>query len=254
MHRVRVIAPDVGGAFGQKIITYREDVAVCIASRLLGKPVKWIEDRLESLTAAGQAREESLELRAAVLADGTIVGLDAKLTLDQGSYPAVPIPSAAYGDVVRVLLPGPYRIEGFRFEQTMVATNKPSYVPYRGPWAIETWAREALVDRIAAELDLDPFEVRRRNLISLGEQPCRMVTGPTLLGMNALATLERAAELVDLDAFRAEQQAARAEGKLLGLGVATFIEPAPGPSDFNEAARMPSVPEQGRVRLEPDGT
>ena len=97
--------------------------------------------------------------------DGTITGLDAKLTLDQGSYPAVPIPSFVYGDVVRVLLPGPYRIEGLRFEQTMVATNKPSYVPYRGPWAIETWAREALLDRIATELGLDPFEVRRRNLV-----------------------------------------------------------------------------------------
>jgi carbon-monoxide dehydrogenase large subunit len=253
VHRVRVIAPDVGGAFGQKIITYREDVAVCIASRLLRKPVKWIEDRMESLTAAGQAREESLELRAAVREDGTIVGLDAKLTLDQGSYPAVPIPSAVYGDVVRVLLPGPYRVEGFRFEQTMVATNKPSYVPYRGPWAIETWAREALVDRVALELGLDPFEIRRRNLVRSDEQPCRMVTGPTLLGMTALDTLERAAELVELASFRADQEAARAEGRLLGLGIAVFIEPAPGPTDFYEAVGMPSVPEPGRVRLEPDG-
>ena len=253
-HRIRVIAPDIGGAFGQKIITYREDVAVCLAARLLGRPVKWIEDRMESLTAAGQAREESIEMRLAARADGTIVALEAKLTLDQGSYPAVPIPSAAYGDVVRVLLPGPYRIEAFRFEQTMVATNKPSYVPYRGPWAIEAWAREAMVDLVAAQLGLDPFEVRRRNLVRSDEQPCRMVTGPTLLGVTAFETLERAAELIDIETFRAEQKAGKAEGRLLGLGVATFIEPAPGPTDFYESAGMPTVPEPARVRLEPDGT
>jgi aerobic carbon-monoxide dehydrogenase large subunit len=253
-HRVRVIVPDVGGGFGQKIVTTREDVAVCIASRLVGKPVKWIEDRVESLTAAGQAREESLELRLAATADGKLVGLDAKLILDQGAYPAVPIPSSLYGDVVRILLPGPYRIEGFRFEQTMVATNKPSYVPYRGPWAIEAWARETLIDLVAAELGLDLFEVRRRNLVRPDEQPCRMVTGPTLLGVTALGTLERAAQLIDLESFRADQRAAKAEGRLLGLGIATFIEAAPGPTDYYEAAGMPTLPEPARVRLEPDGT
>jgi aerobic carbon-monoxide dehydrogenase large subunit len=253
LHRIRVITPDVGGAFGQKIPTYREDVAVCLASQLVGRPVKWVEDRLESLTAAGQAREESIELRAAVRADGTIVGLDARLTLDQGAYPAMPIESDVYGKIVRVLLPGPYRIEALRFEQTMVATNKASYVPFRGPWAIEAWSREALVHRIAEELGLDPFEVRRRNLVRPDEQPCRMVTGPTLYGVTALETLERAAELVDLGAFRREQTAARANGRLLGLGVAMLIEPAPGPTDYYEAAGMDSVPEPARVRLEPDG-
>jgi carbon-monoxide dehydrogenase large subunit len=113
--------------------------------------------------------------------------------------------------------------------------------------------REVLVDRIAYELGLDPVEVRRRNLVRMDEQPRKMATGPTLEGVMALATLERAAELIDQDAFRREQTDARAQGKLLGLGFATYIEPAPGPPDFMESVGMHLPDERAVARLEIDG-
>ena len=250
---IRVVSGDVGGGFGQKMVLYREDVALCAASMVLGRPVKWIEDRVENLSASGQAREDCLDLEAAVRAEGTILGLRGSVVLDHGAYPAVPIPPSAYTAHMRVLLPDCYSIPAFAFEETIVATNKASYAPYRGPWASAVWGREVLIDRIARAVGLDPGEIRLRNLLPLGEQPARMITGPTLEGVTARETLERLLELVDVDAFRCQQRAARAQRRLLGLGLATFVEPAPGPPDFGEATGASAGPERAHARLEPDG-
>ncbi len=250
--RLRVIAPDVGGAFGQKGFVSREDVAVCFAAKRLGRPVKWMEDRVENLTAAQHAREETVEMAAAVSADGSILALDVRMTLDQGAYPN-PLPPVFIGWIIRTMLPGPYRIEHVRWEQTQVATNKATYGFYRGPWAVESLVREVIVDRIAAELGLDPVEVRRRNLVRLDEQPRAMATGATLEGVAALDSLERAADLIGYDALRDEQRRAREAGRLLGIGFATFIEPAPGPPNFGAAAGLPEATERAVALLEPDG-
>jgi carbon-monoxide dehydrogenase large subunit len=250
---VRVVSGDVGGGFGQKMVLYREDVAVCAASRLCDRPVAWIEDRAENLAASGQAREETLELEAAVRSDGAILGLRGSIVLDQGAYPAVPIFASAYTAHVRALLPDCYRIPAFAFEETVVATTKASYVPYRGPWCSAPWAREVLVDRIARALGLEPAEVRLRNIVPRSEQPARMTTGPTIEGATPRETLERLLELVDVAAFRREQREARERGVLLGLGLATLVEPAPGPADLAEATGLPVPPERAHARLEPDG-
>lgn len=250
--RLHVVAPDIGGAFGQKGFMAREDVSVCFAAKKLGRPVKWVEDRVENLTSATHGRGESFEMAAAVKSDGTILGLDAKMILDQGAYPLA-FPAALFGGIVRTVLPGPYRIENMRWEETDVVTNKSSFGPYRGPWAVETLIRETLIDRIAVELGLDPVDVRRKNLIPLADQPRKMATGPTLDGAASLDSLDRAVELVGYASFREEQKRAREQGRLLGIGFATYIEGAPGPPDMGAAMGLPALPERAVAQLEPDG-
>jgi carbon-monoxide dehydrogenase large subunit len=251
--KLRVITPDVGGAFGQKAPVGREDFAVCAASRLTGRPVKWVEDRVENMTSATHARSETVEIAAAIDDQGAILALDVNLKIDLGAYPALPFPPSFLGPIIRTMVTGPYRIENLRWTNTCYQTNKASYGTYRGPWAVESLVREVLVDRIAYELGIDPLEVRRRNLVRIDEQPRKMATGPTLEGVLALDTLERAAEIIDHAAFRSEQQAARAEGRLLGLGFATYIEPAPGPPDFMASVGMSLPDERAVARLEIDG-
>ncbi len=251
--RVRVIAPDVGGAFGQKAITSREDAVVCAAAKLLGRPVKWVEDRFENMTSATHARDEELEVSAAVDDDGTILGLDVRMTLNQGAYPLVSFPSAVFGWSIRTNLPSSWRLKGMRWSFTVVATNSASSGAYRGPWAVETLLRELLIEQIARELGLDVVAVRRRNLITPAEQPTKMLTGPTLEDVTSLETLERAAELLAYDAFRVEQRQAREQGRLLGIGFSTYIEAAPGPPDFFEALGFELGGERAHAKLEPDG-
>lgn len=261
-NRLRVIGGDVGGAFGLKSYVYREDVAVCCASKLLGRPVKWIEDRREHLMASGQAREEQMDIQAAVKNDGTLLGIKASVTMNQGAYPVLPFPSALFPAVMHVMLPGPYRLQAYSFDTTIVASNKASYVAYRAPWQMETFVRERTLDLIANELGLDPVEVRYRNLITAAEQPTHMITGPTLDHITARETLERAVALADVASFRDNQRRARASGRYLGLGIATYIEAAPGPHDgmtmgrrWGHAAAMGGLGvERATLRLEPDGT
>jgi len=250
--RLHVVVPDMGGAFGQKGFLAREDVCVCFAARKLGRPVKWVEDRLENLTSATHGRGEEIEIVAAVKSDGTILGLDARMILDQGSYP-LPLPSALFGAIVRTVLPGPYRIDNLRWEEVDVVTTKTSFGPYRGPWAVETLARETLIDRIAVELGLDPVDVRRKNMVGPDEQPRKMATRVTLDGAASLDSLERAVQLVGYASFRERQAQARELGRLLGIGFATYIEGAPGPSDMSAAMGFPPLPERAIAQLEPDG-
>jgi aerobic carbon-monoxide dehydrogenase large subunit len=251
--RLRVVIPDIGGAFGQKAGLCREDLVVCAAAKMIGRPVKWVEDRVENLAAAGQAREETIEIAAAVKDDGTILALDVKMRLNQGAYPLLGTPAPLFGWIARTMIGNAYRIDSMRWSLDVYASNKASYGAYRGPWAAETLAREILIDRIAHDLDLDPVDVRRRNLLTLDEQPCKMMSGPTIEGVAMLGTLERAAELVDYDGFREQQRRAREQGRLLGIGFSTYIEPAPGPPDFWAAIGFPIGGERAVARLEPDG-
>jgi carbon-monoxide dehydrogenase large subunit len=256
-NRLRVQCGDVGGAFGQKGHLGREDVAVCAAARSLGRPVKWIEDRNENLVAGGQAREERVEVRAAVDDAGGLLGLDIRMTLDQGSYPMCGFASAAYTNIVRALFPAAYRLENLRFEALVVATNKATYVPYRGPWEVETWVRERVLDIIARTLALDPIEVRFRNLLTEDEMPGRMCTGPELIGITQRRTLTAAVSRIGYADFRRWQTAVRGQGRHVGIGVANYVEPAPAPPSLSAAmmgTEAPRTVQQARARLEPDGT
>ncbi len=232
----RVTAQDVGGAFGVKVLPTREDVAVLAAAVDLGRSVKWIEDRNEHLLIAGQAREETLDVEAALRDDGTLLGMRVHIKMDQGAYPAFPFSAAMYPLIIRTMMPGPYRLPALGFRTTLTASNKATYVAYRGPWAVETWVRERVLDIAARELGIGRDEIRLRNIIGPDELPRRMLTGPTLdVRMSARTTLERALELADLEHWPERQAEARAQGRVLGLGFATFIEAAPGPPDFQES-------------------
>ncbi|HEX5367590.1 MAG TPA: xanthine dehydrogenase family protein molybdopterin-binding subunit, partial [Acidimicrobiales bacterium] len=251
LEKVHVLAGDVGGSFGLKFGSSREEVACAVASRLLGRPVKWTEDRSENLTASGQAREESFEVEAAVTADGEVLGMKVDMVLDTGAYPGM---GATLPATIRRLIPGPYRMRALSFTATTVVTNKASYVAYRGPWAAETWVRERLLDLVARELGIEPLDLRLRNVASREAGPAALVTGPSLVGVTAREGLERMAELVDLPAFRRRQADARAEGRHLGIGFATYIEAAPGPREPGGGGGGPLGPESMRIRLEGDGS
>jgi len=206
--KVRVLAGDIGGSFGLKIGASREELAVAAASRDLGRPVKWVEDRGENLIASGQAREESFDTRAAVSADGDLLGLDVKAVIDTGAYPGMGM-GATVPDIMEAMLPGPYKVAALGFESTAVTTNKATYVAYRGPWASETFLRERVLDLIAKELGLDPLEIRLRNAARRTNPPAAMITGRPLVGVTTMESLERVAKLVDIPAFRRRQAEAR---------------------------------------------
>jgi carbon-monoxide dehydrogenase large subunit len=248
--QVRVLAGDIGGSFGLKIGASREELAVAAASRHLGRPVKWIEDRGENLIASGQAREESFDVRAAVSDDGDLLGLDVKMVVDTGAYPGMGM-GAMVPDIMRAMLPGPYKLAALGFESTAVITNKATYVAYRGPWASETFVRERVLDLVAKDLGLDPVEIRRRNVAARTDPPALMITGRPLVGVTTSEALERVAQLADFPAFRRRQAQARTQGRYLGIGVATFIEAAPGPRSEGPAGTLGK--ESMRLRLTEDG-
>jgi carbon-monoxide dehydrogenase large subunit len=247
--KVRVLAGDIGGSFGLKIGASREELAVAAAARAVSRPVKWVEDRSENLTASGQAREESFDVRAAVSNDGGLLGLDVKMVVDTGSYPGMGTMVPA---IIEAMLPGPYQLAALGFESTAVTTNKAPYVAYRGPWASETFVRERVLDLIAKDLGLDPLAIRLRNVAPRTDPPATMITGRPLAGVTAADSLERLAQVVDFPGFRRRQAEARDQGRYLGIGVATFIEAAPGPRS-PEGPSGPLGTESMRLRLAEDG-
>src|ERR1700751_2390109 len=141
--KVRVLAGDIGGSFGLKIGASREELATAAASRALRRPVKWVEDRGENLTASGQAREESFDVQAAVSNDGDLLGLDGKMVADTGSSRGM---GAMVPDIMEAMLPGPYTLAAMGFESTGAITNKAPYVAYRGPGASEPFVRERVLN------------------------------------------------------------------------------------------------------------
>lgn len=250
IEKIRVMSGDIGGSFGLKLGASREDIAVAAASRRLGRPVRWIEDRNENLTISGQARDESFEVEAAVTNEGDILGLKVKMIIDTGAYPGM---GGMLPQMVQNMIPGPYKIGALSFESTSIITNKATYVAYRGPWASETWVRERVIDLVAKELGMEPLEVRLRNVVTRGEPPLEMVTGRSLAGVTSRESLERVAAMIDISTFRRRQAEARSEGRYLGVGIATYIEAAPGPRTPEGGGGIMG-PEQMRLRLEEDGT
>ena len=196
---------------------------MCAAALELGRSVKWIEDRNEHLAVGGHAREERMRIAAAVKDDGEVLAFRVDLTLVDGAYPAAPIPTAMFAMLMRVMMPGVYRLRAFEFNTRILCANKGPYVPYRGPWAVETLVRERMLDVIARELGMSPAEIRLRNMVTMAELPRPMVTGPMLdVRMSARADLEKALELADLERFPRRAADGPGRGRLLGIGFATY--------------------------------
>lgn len=250
--QVTVTSPDVGGGFGQKIALYREELTVAALARQLNRPVRWREDRTENLMAASHARENLCRTRASVAPDGRILGLELEITEDFGAYCFYP---ANYmSRVVAMILTGPYRIEDYAFEVKIALTNKCGNGPMRAPMAITSWVMDGTIDAIARQLGLDPLAVRRTNMLREGDLPYRMATGEVLEDITPAETLESVVEAIDYEAFRKRQQALRADGRYIGLGLCTVVESTTYGSAFYKSTGIPgSGHEAAWVRIEPSG-
>ncbi len=254
-----VMAADIGGAFGSKGPVAREDVAVAAAASELGRSVQWIEDRVENLLDGGQAREERFTMSVAVDNDGMLKGLRVDAVLDQGAYTGFPVAPALIALLWKVYFPGPYNLDAFEITSKIVTTNKGRVVPYRGPWANETWARERMLDLVAAELGLTPVEIRSRNVMREGvSMPDAFITGPTIdETMSVAKTFDRALEMIDFDQLKRDKADAEGRGHRLGLGIASYHEAAPGPPNFFSSVQPGTdlfVYEDGRAEIGTDGT
>ena len=228
--RIRVIAPNVGGGFGQKIMMFHPDeILVPYAAMQLDRPVKYIEDRVENFIGASQERAQIHEIALAAKRDGTVLGLRDSFIHDTGAF--IPY-GIAIAQVASTSIAGPYRIPDIWVEMTLVYTPCVQVTPYRGcgrPQAC--FAIERALDQLADELGIDRTEIRRRNFIGPGEFPYKR---DGLLFADGLAVnydsgeyekaLDLITETVDLAAFRREQEAARAEGRYLGFGIGFYVE------------------------------
>jgi aerobic carbon-monoxide dehydrogenase large subunit len=240
-NKVHVIVPDVGGAFGQKINVGREETALVLASRALGRPVKWVEDRWENLVAAPHSRAEEAEVSVALDADGTIVAMQVEHIDDLGAYS-----SGGGGASILRFLPGPYKVGTVGGSSTSVITNTSRRGAYRGPWMMETTAREIMVDITARRVGIDPLELRRRNIVQQSDLPYTTSSGATFDHITPAETLEQAVAMLDYDAFRREQAAAREQRRWLGVGIAVYVEPTAGGFGVG-------ITESATIRIDPTG-
>lgn len=241
--RIRVIVPDVGGAFGIKGALPPEAAVAALLAIQVGRPVKWIEDRRENLLASYMGRGLDAEVEMAVDGHGRITGVRAKLVADLGAYlyPATPTVPVTTG----MLLTGGYAIQNAAVELIGVATNKVPTGPYRGAGRPEAaYIVERMLDMVAAETKVDPIDLRVRNVIPVEAFPYATPLGFVYDSGNYARALERCRTLIEYDRWREEQRRARASGRLVGIGVALYVERAG--SQLWESAAV-SVGPAGRV-------
>src|SRR5580692_1556564 len=218
----------VGGGFGIRGELYPEDVLVCVAALRLKRPVKWIEDRREHLLAANHSRQQHFHVRAAVDQEGHLLAIDGEFFHDQGAYVrthAVTVP-----DLAATMLPGPYRMRAYRMTGRIRLTNKTPCGTYRAPGRYEsTFVRERLIDAIAAKLNIDPIEIRRRNLIAKSEMPYAvgfdtLGTEMTYDSGDYAGLLDKALAAAKWSDLQRDLKRRRAAGEAVGAGVAVFVE------------------------------
>jgi carbon-monoxide dehydrogenase large subunit len=220
---LRVVAPAVGGGFGQKIPLPTEYAVLVWLARALGRPLAWIEDRRENFTSSFHGRDHQYKIRGSFDADARLVSLEAEIVANVGAYSCYPItwgvePLMAMGE-----LPGPYDFQSYRVKAMGVTTNTCPMSPYRGvSRPVLTLSIERLMDLAAARFGIDAIEIRRRNLIT--DFPYRSVTGVVYDEGSYLASLEKASEVVDLPSFRRRQARARQDGRFIGVGFSVFSE------------------------------
>ena len=223
-HRIRVIAPEVGGAFGSKIAAYADEALACFASMQLKRPVKWTEDRSENFKVTTHGRDHVQYVEMCGTQDGHITGLRTRVFAGLGAYAstAAPgVPTILHG----LMYSGPYTIPNIKGVIKGVYTNTTPVDAYRGAGRPEaTYLLERLIDHFAKKIGMDAVEVRRRNLVPADKFPYATVTGLTYDSGNYQGALDKALGMLDYDAFRAEQAAARKKGRYLGVGVTTYNE------------------------------
>lgn len=223
--QITVIAPDVGGGFGGKTSLYQEEMLTAVIARRTGRPVKWTGDRLEDLLSTSQAFDEFVLAELALDEEGHLLALAADVVGDVGAYSVYPWTGCIEPVQVASFIPGPYRLAAYRCSTRAVCTPKSMTGPYRGVGRpISTFVMERLMDMAAHKLKLDPVEIRRRNLVQPHEFPYRAASGIIWDRSGFIEGLEGAAARFEYDAARERQAAARAEGRWIGIGVASYAE------------------------------
>jgi carbon-monoxide dehydrogenase large subunit len=254
--QIRVIAPDVGGGFGYKGILLPEEVALSFATRKLGRPLRWLEDRRENLTAGADCREHHYILTAYADADGRLLALDCEATVDSGAYSAYPFSACLEAGQVGSILPGLYDFPHYRCRTYSVATNKPPILPYRGVARTGVcFALEVTLDALARELGHEPSSLRLKSLVRPEQMPFDNIAKRHFDSGDYPEALRRCLAAVDLDGVRARQARGEADGRLIGIGLAMYCEQAGHGTSVYASWGIPFVPgfEQCHARLTPDG-
>ena len=254
-HQIRVVSPDVGGGFGCKLYLYAEEVIAFVAAKQLGRPVKWTEERQENYLATTHGRDHIGDWEIMGNRDGTITGIQGTIYANMGAYLstfAPAIPTYLFG----LMLVGPYMIENVQCKVIGVFTNTTPVDAYRGAGRPEaTYVVERMLDRFAAEIGMDPAEVRRKNLIPPFEDGYEVATGVAYDSGDYEKALDLALSMIGYEDFRKEQEEARQNGRYIGVGLSTYVEicgMAPSAVAYALGARA-GVWESSLVRVSPTG-
>jgi aerobic carbon-monoxide dehydrogenase large subunit len=254
--RVRVIAPDVGGGFGYKGILLAEEVCLAWLAMRCGHPVRWIEDRREHLIAGANCREHHYQITGYADRDGMLRGIDCEAVVDSGAYSAYPFSACLEAAQVASILPGPYDFPAYRCRTYSIATNKCPILPYRGVARTGVcFALELVLDAIAREANVEPHEVRAKILVKPEQMPFNNITKKHFDSGDYPESLRRAVAAIDVAAVRVRQKRGEADGRLIGVGLATYCEQAAHGTSVYYGWGIPMVPgyEQATARLTPDG-
>ena len=254
---VRVVATDVGGGFGLKAQVYPEEILLAWIAIRLNVPVKWIETRSEHMRAASHARDQNVKFSAAVRKDGRVLGLRATIFSSVGAYGIRPFGPLLDPLGTPGLITGPYDIRVYEYDTYAVATNTCPEGPYRGVGMVTAvLAHERLMDLIAAQLGLDPADVRRVNFVAAAQMPYLSVTNHPYESGDYSAALESALTAFDYTAARGEQARARGDGRLVGIGIGSYVEYTGAGSSTFQGRGMADIPgtDTSRVWLAGDGS
>jgi aerobic carbon-monoxide dehydrogenase large subunit len=254
--QIRVVAPDVGGGFGYKGILLAEEVCLGWLAMHCGHPVRWIEDRREHLIAGANCREHHYRITGYSDRDGRLLGIDCEATVDSGAYSAYPFSACLEAAQVASILPGPYDFPAYRCRTFSVASNKCPILPYRGVARTGVcFALELVLDGIAREAGIEPYEVRARNLVRAEQMPFTNITKKTFDSGDYPEALRRAAAAIDLAGIRERQKRIEPDGRLIGLGFSIYCEQAAHGTSVYYGWGIPMVPgfEQATARMTADG-
>ena len=254
--QVRIIAPDVGGGFGYKGILLPEEICLGWLAMQCGHPVRWIEDRREHLIAGANCREHHYRITAYAERDGRLLGVDCEAVVDSGAYSSYPFSACLEAAQVASILPGPYDFPHYRCRTFSVATNKCPILPYRGVARTGVcFALELVLDAVAREAGIEPHEVRARNLVRPEQMPFDNITKKHFDSGDYPESLRRAVATIDIAGVRERQKRGEPDGRLVGVGLATYCEQAAHGTSVYYGWGIPMVPghEQATARVTPDG-
>ncbi len=224
-HSVRVIAGDVGGEFGIKGAAYPEGVILSFLSRKVDRPVKWVEDRMESLLACGHAHEMAVDVSVAANNEGRVLGIKARVLVDQGAHTLGPTSAGLEPMTAGQSIVGPYRIDNFSCDSYGLLTNKCPGAAYRGVGTVQgVFVIERMMDMVADELGLDPADVRMTNFIQPQDQPFHTSADRLYDSGDYPETLAKLLEVSNYQQLREEQARARERGEMVGIGICCFVE------------------------------